>query len=114
MGFRDMGCYILRLIFLINLTITHMALVHERVVLSLNALVLMHILIVVFIPYARGAYSHFEISRSDSPRFPCHGLYHIRSNGEVQKIIKTSSGHMVKCWIPKIFLTKSLTFSHTM
>jgi hypothetical protein len=32
--------------------------------------------------------------------------------------VKTSSGHMVKCWIPKIFLTnpstEPSTFSHSM
>jgi hypothetical protein len=40
-----------RLIFLIDLTIAHMVLVHERVVLWLDALVLTHALIVVFIPH---------------------------------------------------------------
>jgi hypothetical protein len=36
----------------------------------------------------------------------------------VQKVVKTSSGRMVKCWIPKIYLTnpstESLTFSRPM
>jgi hypothetical protein len=45
----------------------------------------------------RGAYSHFEPSRFDGPRFPCRGLCLTRSNGEVHKIAVTSSGHMVKC-----------------
>jgi hypothetical protein len=40
----------LHLIFLMDLTITHMVLVHERVVLCLDALVLTHALIVVFVP----------------------------------------------------------------
>jgi hypothetical protein len=40
----------LRLIFLMDLAIAHMVLVHERVVLGLDALVLTHALIVVFIP----------------------------------------------------------------
>jgi hypothetical protein len=39
------------LIFLMDLTITHMVLVHERVVLCLDALVSTHTLIVVFIPH---------------------------------------------------------------
>jgi hypothetical protein len=33
--------------------------------------------------------------------------------GEVQKNVKTSSGRMVKCWIPKIYLTNPSTKSST-
>jgi hypothetical protein len=66
----------------------------------------------------RGAYSHFEPSRFDGPRFPHRGSCPTRSNGEVQRIVKTYSSHMVKCWISKIFLTNSSTelstFSHSM
>jgi hypothetical protein len=43
---------VLHLIFLMDLTITHMILVHERVALCLDALVLTHVHIMVFIPYA--------------------------------------------------------------
>jgi hypothetical protein len=43
-------CLVLHLISLMNLTITHMALVHERVTLCLDALVSTHVLIMVFIP----------------------------------------------------------------
>jgi hypothetical protein len=55
----------LRLIFLIDLTIDHMTLVHERVALYLDALVSTHVHIMGFIPRvgmfsARDAYSHFE------------------------------------------------------
>jgi hypothetical protein len=39
-----------RLVFLMNLTIAHMILVHERVVLCLDALVSTHTLIMVFVP----------------------------------------------------------------
>jgi hypothetical protein len=42
---------VLRLIFLMDLTITHMVLVHERVVLCLDAFVLTHALIMVFVPH---------------------------------------------------------------
>jgi hypothetical protein len=67
---------------------------------------------------ARDVYSHLESSRFDDPRFLCHGSRPTRSKGEVQKTVKTSSGHMVKCWIPKIFLTnpstEPSTFSHSM
>jgi hypothetical protein len=42
---------ILHLIFLMDLTIDHMVLVHERVVLYLDALVSIHALIVVFVPH---------------------------------------------------------------
>jgi hypothetical protein len=58
---------------------------------------------------ARGVYSHFEPSRFDGPRFPRHGSRPTRSNGEVQKTVKTSSGHMVKCWIPMFYLTNPST-----
>jgi hypothetical protein len=54
---------------------------------------------------ARGAYSHLEPSRFDGPCFLRHGSCLTRSKGEVQKIVKTSSGRMIKYWIPKIFLT---------
>jgi hypothetical protein len=46
---------------------------------------------------ARGVYSHFESSRFDGPHFPRCGSRPTRSNGEVQRIMKTSSGCMVKC-----------------
>jgi hypothetical protein len=41
---------VLRLTSFMNLTITHMVLVHERMVLCLDALVTAHILIVVIVP----------------------------------------------------------------
>jgi hypothetical protein len=41
---------VLHLVFLMDITIAHMVLVHERVVLCLEALVLTHSLIVVFVP----------------------------------------------------------------
>jgi hypothetical protein len=67
---------------------------------------------------ARGAYSHFELSCFDGPHFPYHGSRLTRSNCEVHKIVVTSSCHMVKCWIPKIFLTnpstEPSTFSRSM
>jgi hypothetical protein len=67
---------------------------------------------------ARGAYSHFEPSLFDGPRFPHRGSRPTRSNCEVHKIAVTFSGRMVKYWIPKIFLTnlstESLTFSRSM
>jgi hypothetical protein len=40
-----------RLIFLMDLTISHMVLVHKRVVLCIDALVLTHALIVVSVSY---------------------------------------------------------------
>jgi hypothetical protein len=66
---------------------------------------------------ARGVYSHLEQSRFDGPRFPHRGPHPTHSNGEVQKTVKTFSGRMVKCLIPKIFLTdpstEPSTFSHS-
>jgi hypothetical protein len=46
---------------------------------------------------ARDVYSHFDPSRFDGPRFPRRGSRPTHSNGEVQRIVKTSSGRMVKC-----------------
>jgi hypothetical protein len=48
--FRLTLLLMLCLVFLMDLTITHMVLVHERVVLYLDALVLNHAPIVVFVP----------------------------------------------------------------
>jgi hypothetical protein len=58
---------------------------------------------------ARGAYSHFEPGRFDGPCFPHCGSRPTHSNSEVQRTVKNSSGRMVKCWIPKIFLTNPST-----
>jgi hypothetical protein len=58
---------------------------------------------------ARGVYSHLELGRFDDPRFPCRGSRPTPSNAKVQRIVKTSSRHMIKCWISKIFLTNPST-----
>jgi hypothetical protein len=62
-----------------------------------------------------GSFPHFEPRHLDSPRFPRRGSRPTRPSGEVQRTVKTSSGRMVKCWIPKIYLTnpsnESSTFS---
>jgi hypothetical protein len=52
-----------------------------------------------------GSHTHFEPRHLDGPRFPRHGSCLTRPNGEMERIVKTSSGHMVKCWILKIYLT---------
>jgi hypothetical protein len=66
---------------------------------------------------ARGAYSHFEPSHFGGPHFPHRGSRPSRSNCKVHKTVVTYSGCIVKCWIPKIFLTnpsiESSTFSHS-
>jgi hypothetical protein len=46
---------------------------------------------------AGGSFPHFESRHLDGPRFPRHGSRPTRPSGEVQKTMKTSSGHMVKC-----------------
>jgi hypothetical protein len=67
---------------------------------------------------ARESHTHFELRHLDGPRFPHRGSRPTWPNGEVQRTVKTSSGHMVKCWIPKIYLTnpstKPSTFSRPM
>jgi hypothetical protein len=60
-----------------------------------------------------GSFPHFESRHLHGPRFPHRGLRPTRPNGEVQRTVKTSSGRMVKCWIPKIYLTNSSTESST-
>jgi hypothetical protein len=63
-----------------------------------------------------GSHIHFELRHLDNPCFSRRGSRPTRSSGEVLKTVKTSSGRMVKCWIPKIYLTnpstEPLTFSH--
>jgi hypothetical protein len=58
---------------------------------------------------ARGSFPHFELRHLDGPRFPRRGSHPTRPSGEVQRTVKTSSGRMVKCWIPKIYLTNPRT-----
>jgi hypothetical protein len=53
----------------------------------------------------RGAHTHFEPRHLDGPRFPHRGSRPTQPSGEVQRTVKSSSGRMVKCWIPKIYLT---------
>jgi hypothetical protein len=67
---------------------------------------------------AGGSHTHFQPRHLGDPRFLCRGSRPTGSNSEVQRTVKTSSGHMVKCWIPKIYLTnpntETSTFSHPM
>jgi hypothetical protein len=44
-----------------------------------------------------GSHTHFELRHMDGPCFPHHGSHPTRSNGEVQRTVKTSSSRMVKC-----------------
>jgi hypothetical protein len=41
--------------------------------------------------------SHFEPRHLDGPRFPPRGSRPTRLNDEVQRTVKTSFSHMVKC-----------------
>jgi hypothetical protein len=54
---------------------------------------------------AGGAHTHFEPRHLDSSHFSRHGSRPTRPNGQLERIVKTSSGRMIKCWIPKIYLT---------
>jgi hypothetical protein len=56
-----------------------------------------------------GSYTHFKPKNLDGPCFPCRGSCPTGSKVEVQKTVKTSPGRMVKCWIPKIYLTSPST-----
>jgi hypothetical protein len=65
-----------------------------------------------------GSFTHLEPRHLDDPRFPHRGSRPTRPSGEVQRIVKTSSSRMVKCWITKIYLThpstEPSTHSHPM
>jgi hypothetical protein len=58
---------------------------------------------------SRGSYTRFELRHLDNPHFLRHGSCPTHSNGEMQKTMKTYSGRMVKCWIPKFYLTNPST-----
>jgi hypothetical protein len=58
---------------------------------------------------AGGSHTHPELRHLDGPRFTHRGSCPTRPNDEVQRIVKTSSGHTVKSWIPKIYLTNPST-----
>jgi hypothetical protein len=64
------------------------------------------------------SYTCFESRHLDGPCFLGRGSRPTGSNHEVQKTVKTFSANMVKCWIPKFYLTnpstEPLTFSHPM
>jgi hypothetical protein len=79
---------VLCLNFPMDLTITHMVLVHERMTLCLDALDAAHVLIVVIISCvglvsAEGSHTHFESRHLDGPHFPHRGSRPTRSNGDV-------------------------------
>jgi hypothetical protein len=67
---------------------------------------------------AGASHTHLEPKHLDSSHFPRRGSHRTGSSGEVLKTVETSSNRMVKCWIPKIYLTnpstESSTFSHPM
>jgi hypothetical protein len=109
---------VLCLISLMDLTITHMVLICERTTLILDSLVTTHVLIVIVfcvgsIFSARGFHTHFDLRHLNGPHFPRRGSCPTRSNVDVLKTVKTSSGCMVKCCIPKIYLTNSSTHPST-
>jgi hypothetical protein len=58
---------------------------------------------------AGGSHTHFKPRHLDGPRFPRRGSCPTRSSDVVQKTVKTSPCLMVKCWIPKIYLTNPST-----
>jgi hypothetical protein len=62
---------------------------------------------------AGGAHTHFEPRHLDGPHFPHCGSHPTQPHDEVERIVKTSSSHMVKCWISKIYLTNPSTETST-
>jgi hypothetical protein len=43
------------------------------------------------------SYTHLEPRHLDGPHFPCHGTRPTGLDGEVQRTVKISSDHMIKC-----------------
>jgi hypothetical protein len=43
-----------------------------------------------------GSFPHFKLRHLDGPRFPHRGSRLTRPSGEVQRMVKTSSGRMIK------------------
>jgi hypothetical protein len=107
------------LISLMDLTITHIILVHKRTTLHLDTLVMAHILIVVIFSHvgmffsSGGSYTCFETRHLDGLHFSHRGSRPTGSKGEVQNTVKIPSCRMVKCWISKIYLTNPRTESST-
>jgi hypothetical protein len=58
---------------------------------------------------AGGSHTHFEPRHLNDPYFLRRGSHPTWSSDVVQKTVKTSSDHMVKCWIYKIYLTNPST-----
>jgi hypothetical protein len=100
---------------LMDLTIAHIVLVHEKTALSLDALVMAHVLIVVIISHIglvfllEGPFPTLSRDTWTIHAFPHRGSCPTRPSGEMQRTVKTTSGHMIKCWIPKIYLTNPST-----
>jgi hypothetical protein len=67
---------------------------------------------------AGGSYTRFEPRHLDGPHFPYRGSCSTGSNGDVQKTVNSFLCCMVKCWIPKFYLTnpsnEPSTSSHPM
>jgi hypothetical protein len=92
-----------------DLTITHMVLVHERTVwpTSLHG---------DRFPCRPGfpdggAHTHFEPRHLDGPRFPHRGSCLTQLNGELERIVKTSSGRMVSAGFLR-FISLTPAWSH--
>jgi hypothetical protein len=60
---------------------------------------------------AGGAHTHFEWRHLDDPRFPRRGSRPTRLNGELEMIVKTSSGRMVSAGFLR-FISLTLALSH--
>jgi hypothetical protein len=105
--------HVLCLSSLMDLTIAHMILVHERTALSLDALVTAHVLIMVIVSRVCLVFLLEDPSSTLSrDTWTVHAfavVVHIPLDQVVQRTVKTSSGCMVECWIPKIYRTNPST-----
>jgi hypothetical protein len=100
---------------LMDPTIAHMVLVHERTALSLDALDTAHVLIVVIVFHIglvfplEGPFPTLSRDTWTVHAFPVVVHVPLGQVREVERTVKTSSGRMVKCWIAKIYLTNPST-----
>jgi hypothetical protein len=58
---------------------------------------------------AKASHTHFEPRHLNDPHFLHLGSHTTRSSGEVLKTMKTYSGRMIKCCVPKLYLTNPST-----
>jgi hypothetical protein len=100
--FRLILLFVLHLISFMNLTIAHMILVHKRIALCLDALVMAHVVIVVIVPRVGMVFLLESLTLTLSQDTWTVHIFSIMVHVPLAQMVrckrlKTSSGRMVKC-----------------